>query len=196
MRLVLASASPRRRDLLSAAGLSFEVDPADVDETTTQTDAVAVALELARRKARATARRYAAEPGLLVLGADTVVAVEVEGEDRLLGKPVDPADARRMLRWLSGTVQRVVTGIHVVRVEDGGSFGDHELTRVHMRTILPAEIEAYVASGEWRGKAGGYAIQETADRFVTRLEGGGFENVVGLPLERTLNLLRSAAADR
>ena len=195
MRLILASASPRRRDLLAQAGVPFELDPADVDESTDELDPIVVATSLAERKARATAARYAAQEGLYVLGADTVVGVEVDGVDRLLGKPEGPEEARAMLSWLSGTVQRVVTGIAVCRLQDGELVSDHELTRVHMRAITPEEIEAYVASGEWEGKAGGYAIQETADRFVTRLEGGGFENVVGLPVERTLELLRRAGAD-
>lgn len=192
MRLILASASPRRRELLSAAGVAFELDPADIDESTDETDPVVAATSLAERKALATATRHGREEGLFVLGADTVVAVEVEGAERLLGKPRDPDEARRMLSWLSGSVQRVVTGIAVCRPADGTLSSDHELTRVSMRPITPAEIEAYVASGEWQGKAGGYAIQETADRFVTGLEGGGFENVVGLPVERTLALLRRA----
>jgi len=194
MRLILASASPRRRDLLSAAGVAFELDPANIDESTDERDPVLAATCLAERKALAAAARHGREEGLLVLGADTVVAVEVGGVDRLLGKPAGPDEARRMLSWLSGSVQRVVTGIAVCRPADGDLVSDHELTRVSMRTITPAEIEAYVDSGEWRGKAGGYAIQETADRFVTGLEGGGFENVVGLPVERTLTLLRRAGA--
>jgi septum formation protein len=99
-----------------------------------------------------------------------------------------------MLRSLSGTRHAVITGVCVVRTDDGRLFRGHERTLVRMRTITPAEIAAYVESGEWRDKAGGYAIQETADRFVTALEGGGFDNVVGLPVDLTVALLREAGA--
>ena len=98
-----------------------------------------------------------------------------------------------MLQALSGTRHRVITGIAVVDVENGAALTDHEVTWVTMRPLDAGEVTAYVASGEWEGKAGAYAIQETADRFVTGLEGGGFDNVVGLPVERTLALLRSVA---
>lgn len=171
----------------------FEVDPADVEESVGETDPIAAAVRLAELKARTVAQRWRSE-GNFILGADTIVAVEVDGAERLLGKPAGPAEAREMLAELSGVAQRVVTGIAVVRGEDGAIFSDHELTRVHMRTIEPEEVENYISSGEWQGKAGGYAIQETADRFVTHLD-GGFENVVGLPVERTLALLRAAGAD-
>lgn len=182
--LVLASASPRRRSLLAAAGLRFEVDPADVDETLAPgTGPEEGARALARAKARHVAARHA--PGSWVIGADTVVAVGAE----LLGKPADEREADAMLRQLSDTRHRVVTGVCVVRCADGRDWVESETTFVTMRSIEPAERAAYVASGEWRDKAGGYAIQETADRFVTGLEGGGLDNVVGLPTRRTLDLL-------
>lgn len=195
-RIVLASASPRRRELLARAGLAFEVRPVDVDETLTgfagELDA---ARELALRKARAAAAREDPDgPPTWVIGADTVVARHRAGGVELLGKPADEGEARAMLERLSGTRHAVVSGVCVIDCARGAAHLDAERTWVHMRPLAPAEVAAYVASGEWRDKAGGYAIQETADAFVTRLEEGGFDNVVGLPVERTLALLRRAGA--
>jgi septum formation protein len=197
--IVLASASPRRSELLRQAGLDFVVEPSHVDEDLSASlEPEAAALLLAERKALAVAERRAGER-VLVLGADTVVAVDSPSGPRLLGKPRDAAEARDMLRALSGSVHRVVTGVSVV---DASSLGPGRSPRVHsalertwvsMRTLSAAEIEAYVASGEWRDKAGGYAIQESADAFVTGLEEGGFDNVVGLPVGLALGLLARAA---
>jgi len=180
LQLILASASPRRHKLLGEAGIEFVAVPAEVDEESPLVgDPHAVAILNATAKARAVS-------GELVLGADTVVALGVEGEGELLGKPVDSADARRMLEALSGSVHRVVTGVCLRR-------GLHEQVRsvetvIWMRALSAAEIDAYVASGEGTGKAGGYAIQETADRFVASLD-GPFDNVVGLPVETVRELL-------
>lgn len=193
-RLVLASASPRRHELLTRAGLLFEIEPAGVDEDLPPgLDPIAAARELAERKARAVAVRHAGP--VFVLGADTVVALESRpGRHELLGKPATALEAARMLRALGGTRHAVVTGLCVVRALDQTVHLDAERTWVSMRVLTPREIEDYVAVGEWRDKAGGYAIQESADRFVTALEGGGFDNVVGLPVQRTLALLRAAGA--
>jgi len=193
--LVLASASPRRSELLRAAGLTFTVAPADIDETVRPgLSPEAAAEDLALQKAQAAAERWRGEPALVV-GADTIVAVGEGAALEFLAKPADAADAARMLRRLSGTRHRVVTGVAVVRAGGGPatSLAAHERTWVVMRACTEAEVAAYVASGEWEGKAGGYAIQETADRFVTALEEGGFDNVVGLPVGLTLRLL--AACD-
>lgn len=191
--LVLASGSARRHALLREAGVAYEIRVSDVDETvepgTAPEDA---AVGLARKKARAVAEGLAGEPRW-VLGADTVVAVTRDGVDHLLEKPRDADDARRMLRWLSESRHRVITGVCVERCSDGVVATDYERTWVTMRAITEAEVEAYVASGEWQGKAGGYAIQENADAFVTRLEEGGFDNVVGLPVALTLRLLEELA---
>jgi septum formation protein len=193
-RVLLASASPRRRELLARAGLAFEVGPVEVDEELAHFSAPEqAALELAARKAHAAARaRLARDPGveLLVLGADTVVAVELGGRWELLGKPGDAVQAARMLASLSATRHQVVTGVCAVRCPDLAARSGAERTWVTMRRLAPAEIDAYVASGEWRDKAGGYAIQESADRFVTALEEGGFDNVVGLPVGLSLRLLK------
>lgn len=191
-RLVLASASPRRRDLLARAGLRFEIEPAGVDESLASgLDPVAAARTLAERKARVVAVRHRGP--VFVLGADTLVALEPQpGSYEFLGKPATPVEAAGMLQALSGVRHSVVTGVCVVRAADQTAFVDAERTWVSMRALTRREIEDYVDSGEWRDKAGGYAIQESADRFVTALEGGGFDNVVGLPVGRTLALLRAS----
>ena len=192
--IVLGSASPRRRELLERAGVAFEVSPAGVDEGLVGNPGpVQAAEELAERKATAVAARLG--PDRFVVGSDTVVAVGAgTGVERLLGKPGSPPEAAEMLRCLSGTTHRVVTGVSVVRTSDGLVRTSSECTRVTMRALSDSEVDAYVATGEWRDKAGGYAIQESADAFVTRLEGGGFDNVVGLPVALTLRLLGELGA--
>jgi len=198
VQIVLASASPRRRELLAQAGLLFEVLPAEVDEgLASGTCAEAGAVLLAERKALAVRARLAPGRRAWVLAADTIVALGEPGArdgERLLGKPADEPEARAMLRALSGTRHRVVTGVCVAPAPEGALLTGSETTRVHMRPIESREVEAYVRSGEWRDKAGGYAIQESADRFVLALEGGGFDNVVGLPVRLALELLRRAGA--
>lgn len=194
--MVLASASPRRRDLLRAAGVRFELAPSHVNEDLPPgVEPREAAESLAQRKALAAVRdgRHA---HAYVLGADTVVAVPGTAGFDLLGKPDGPLQARAMLERLSGSRHQVLTGVAVVApgAEGRALLVDSECTHVTMRDLTEAEIDAYVASQEWRDKAGGYAIQETADRFVTNLEGGGFDNVVGLPVQRTLELLRRAGA--
>jgi septum formation protein len=179
--LTLASGSPRRKALLEAAGIPFEVVVPDVDEESPERgDPHAVARTNAERKARAV-------PGDLVLGADTVVAVG----DRLLGKPRDDTHARELLRALSGTTHRVVTGIALAA--KGAMFVSSVETRVTMRDWTDEEIDCYVESGESRGKAGAYAIQESADRFVTALD-GPYDNVVGLPVDEVRRMLKEAGA--
>lgn len=194
--LVLASASPRRRELLAQAGLEFRVIPPDVDESLRDgTSAEEGARILAERKARAVAETLGATaPRTWILAADTIVAIEQDGAERLLGKPENEFQARQMLRWLSDTRHRVVTGVCVLRCPDSALASGFERTFVRMRAITPAELDAYAASKEWEGKAGGYAIQETADRFVTALEEGGFDNVVGLPVALALDLLARTGA--
>jgi len=196
--IVLASASPRRRELLTRAGLEFEVRVASVDEDLGEFDDPAqAALELAQRKAVAGAVALSGErdaPRRWVIGADTIVAARSGDRWRLLGKPEDEAEADSMLRLLSESRHQVITGVCVVRTSDGAHEAGWERTWVTMRPILEHERAAYVRSGEWRDKAGGYAIQETADQFVTALEEGGFDNVVGLPVGLTFALLRRSGA--
>ena len=175
--IVLASASPRRLDLLRQIGVEPVVEPADVDETVPPgIDVSSAVLALARVKAAAVATRHWGEP-TLVLGADTLVVVDGSP----LGKPADADEAVDMLRRLSGRSHQVVTAVALVDAADGRSTDGIALTTVRMREIEPVEIERYVATGEPLDKAGAYAIQGQAAVFVEGIE-GDFTNVVGLPL--------------
>ncbi|HET6164137.1 MAG TPA: Maf family protein [Planctomycetota bacterium] len=179
--LILASSSPQRRALLSDLGEPFEVVPADVDETPPPGALAAAVRAIARRKADAVARRVARG---LVLGADTVID---RGGD-LLGKPASADEAREMLRSLSGRSHRVHTGVALVGAGGAPAREGVATTVVHFREVAPAEIDAYVASGEPFGKAGAYAIQGGAAGFVVRVD-GDVDNVVGLPLRLVRRLL-------
>jgi septum formation protein len=180
MRLVLASASPRRRELLANAGLAFDVEPVDLDEGRAPGEAPHAYVErLAREKAEAVARR---RPGAIVLGADTAVVL---GDD-VLGKPVDAADASRMLQLLSGRSHEVMTGVAVV--SNGRTASRVARTVVWFADLTGEQIAAYVATGEPADKAGAYAIQGGAAAFVTRTE-GSYSNVVGLPMDVVADLL-------
>lgn len=182
-RLVLASASPRRRQLLTRLGYPFDVAAPDADEPL---DASLSPGELAQRlawlKAEAVARDF---PDALILGADTLVTTGGE----VLGKPADRQDAIRILTRLGGTRHCVITGVCILDAASGRKWLDAEETWVTMRLMSRAEIEAYVDSGEAMGKAGAYAIQETGDRYVEKVE-GSFSNVVGLPLELLARMLK------
>jgi septum formation protein len=179
--LVLASASPRRRELLDAAGFEFTVDVADVDETRHPGEpAGAYARRVALAKAEAVAARH---PDAFVLGADTVVVLD----DEVLGKPVDDADAVRMVTGLAGRSHRVLTAVAIVG--QGTTVDAIEETVVWMQALTPTEIVAYVESGEPRDKAGAYGIQGRASRFIPKIE-GSYSNVVGLPVATVDALLR------
>ena len=181
--LILASASPRRAELLRAAGIEFEVDPAEIDEDPLPGEpAEQYVLRVARDKAEAVGRR---KTGSLILAADTTVVVD----GVILGKPADDAEARMMLQRLSGREHDVWTG--VVLRNGGREWSAVERTRVHFLPINPAEIEGYIESGEPRDKAGAYAIQGRASQFIVRLD-GSYTNVVGLPVGRVCSLLRDA----
>ena len=181
--LILASASPRRRELLSRVGDPFRVIVPDADESFDPGEPPErVAETLAQRKAASVAAGLSKG---IVIAADTVVAVGGE----ILGKPRDRDDAIAILSRLSGTRHAVITGVCVMDAASRRSVLDHERTWVTMRRMSPEEIRAYVASGEADGKAGAYAIQETGDRYVERLE-GDFDNVVGLPVRLVERLLR------
>ena len=183
--LVLASASPRRQELLRNAGIAFEVQPADIPEDAFPgEDAKKCAERLAREKALAVALQ---RPQDSVLGADTIVAVNGE----LLGKPADSADAARMLRLLSGRDHEVITGVCLV--VKGQPFVGSETTRVTVDRITDQEIADYVATGEPMDKAGAYAIQGIASRWVPRIE-GDYSNVVGLPVALVYRLIRAHAS--
>ena len=181
-RLVLASGSPRRLDLLAQVGLVPDaVDPPDVDETPLKDETPRRMVErLARAKAAAVAARH---PDAFVLAADTTVTVGL----RILGKPVDDADARRMLGLLSGRAHRVYTGVAVTA--PGGSTATRiSESRIHFKRLSADEVRAYIASGEGADAAGGYNIHQRAGGFVMQLS-GSFTGVVGLPLYETGCLL-------
>jgi len=198
--LVLASASPRRRELLTQAGFIFQVHPAHIPEDPLpDEDPIAYVTRLARQKAESVFTQFKT-PGapclasetwdskhpdpqsLTVLGADTTVTLD----NQILGKPTDPADAARMLRLLSGRTHRVITGVAVVTAAHTQVAA--EVTGVQFLTLSDSEIEAYIATGEPMDKAGAYAIQGRAARFIPRITGDYF-NVVGLPIALVSTLL-------
>jgi septum formation protein len=184
---VLASRSPRRRALLAAAGLRFEIRHADVDETHRGDEAAgAYAERLAQEKALAVARRHGTAD-CVVLGADTVVVLD----DAILGKPVDDAHAETLLARLCGRTHRVITAVALVVDDPRDVRALRVESRVTMRSASGEEIRAYVALGESRDKAGAYALQGEGRRLVERVEGSE-SNVIGLPLDETLALLRGA----
>jgi len=200
--LVLASVSPRRRELLAQVGYRFEVHPAHIPEDPLPgEDPIVYVTRLAREKAEAVFRELSSvntvsenlrplprpdvQP-LAVLGADTTVTLD----NAILGKPEDAADAARILRLLSGRTHRVITGVALVTAK--GSEVAAEATAVRFLTLSDEEIAAYVATGEPMDKAGAYAIQGRAARWIPRIEGCYF-NVMGLPLALVCSLLESCA---
>jgi septum formation protein len=185
--LVLASASPRRQDLLRAAGISFTVQPANVDEKLIAGESARVYAErLAREKAMAV---WQIRPHDVVLGADTVVVID----EQILGKPADAADAARMLRMLSGKTHQVITGVCIASSKQSPgqcqTRVSSETTVVYVNEISSDEIRGYVASGEPMDKAGAYAIQGVASRWIPRIE-GDYSNVVGLPVALVYRILQ------
>ena len=185
--LLLASASPRRAQLLRAIGVPFKPLAADVDETPLPGEPADVYVQrLARSKAEAVAVLH---PGRLVLGADTTVAVFGE----ILAKAADEDEARRMLERLAGRAHEVHTGVALVR--DTDSTVACATTRVWFRAMTSEDIHAYVASGEWHDKAGAYGIQGRISRFVDRVE-GSYTNVVGLPVSLVWDLLMRYSGNR
>jgi septum formation protein len=191
--LILASASPRRQELLRNAGIPFKVQPADINESPLPGEPPQeCAQRLAREKALAV---FQSRPQNFVLGADTIVVVD----DAILGKPRDADDAARMLRMLSGHTHAVVTGVCLVGPVASGQWpvasqtkSASETTLVTMCEISDDEIRDYVATGEPMDKAGAYAIQGIASRWITRIE-GDYSNVVGLPVALVYAMLRERA---
>ncbi|MDE6924054.1 MAG: Maf family protein [Acetatifactor sp.] len=189
MRIILASASPRRRELLEQIGLSFEVMTSHVEEKISSSEPDRVVEELSRGKAKAVAeepvrdREAAAEGALLVIGADTVVALD----GAILGKPADAEDAFRMLERLQGREHEVYTGVTLLYRAAGASGWTvrsfHERTCVHFYPMTEAEISEYVDTGDPLDKAGAYGIQGFCARYVRGIE-GDYNNVVGLPVGR------------
>ena len=198
-RIVLASASPRRKELLELVGLDFEVWPSDKEEDVTAVRPDEVCTGLSRAKALDVAsqiriyndshRDLTTETDILVIGADTIVAKD----DMIFGKPKDEADAVRMLKLLSGCTHSVYTGVTLVFMSRGGRVGEHtffEETKVTFYPLSDPDIEEYVASGDALDKAGAYGIQTQAAAFVRSVE-GDFYNVVGLPVAGLLQELKS-----
>jgi septum formation protein len=186
MRLVLASASPRRAELLRTAGFDFEIAPADVNETQlTGEEPEAYAVRIANKKAATIAIER--QSGFVVLAADTVVVAR----GRIMGKPVSRGDAELMLKTLSGTVHEVHTGVvlHAHKRE----FSQIVTTRVRLLSLADDEIAWYIETGEPYGKAGAYAIQGLASRFVDWIE-GSWSNVVGLPIATVYRMLKELRA--
>ncbi len=200
MRLVLASASPRRADLLRAAGFAFDTLVTDIDESVVAGESPAAYVRrLAREKSAAALLRARAVPAspadsadspvdtVVVLGADT--AVVVDGE--ILGKPADDHDAASMLRRLSGRRHEVMTGVSLRTAAE--EVDRVEITSVQFTRMTDADIAWYVASGEGRDKAGAYAIQGLASRFIPRID-GSYSNVVGLPVASVAELLKAISS--
>jgi septum formation protein len=186
--LILASTSPRRSQLLRNAGLEFTVRTADVPEVLAPGESPeAFARRLAHEKAAAV---WNGSPQEFILAADTIVVTD----DEVLGKPKDPADAARMLRKLSAHTHEVLTAVCLMP-PDGAPDVRHETTRVHMRELSGQEIDFYVAHGEPMDKAGAYAIQGIASRWIDRIEGDYF-NVMGLPVALVYRMLREHPALR
>jgi septum formation protein len=179
-KLILASSSPRRKELLEATGWTYEAISADIDESLLPNEEPAAYVQrLARAKAEEVARRL--QPGL-VLGADTTVVVE----NQILGQPRDDRDAKRMLSLLNGKWHEVLTGVAVIRVGGETRVG-YETTHVRFAEMTSTEIDWYVSTGEARGKAGAYGIQGAAGLFIAEIKGDYF-NIVGLPIRLVYEL--------
>jgi septum formation protein len=202
-RIILASASPRRKELLEQIGVEFEICPAKGEEVVTKTDPAEVVLELSKQKAEEIAAgvlsyneshpELVTPQDILVIGADTVVAYD----GKILGKPQDEADARQTLAMLSGQVHSVFTGVTLVFIDKSGRTGEYaffEKTDVSVYPMDEAEIARYVASGEPMDKAGSYGIQ---GRFASHIEkiDGDYNNVVGLPVARLYQELKRLGYD-
>lgn len=197
-RIILASASPRRKELLEQIGVEFEICPAKGEEVITKTVPQEVVMELSKQKAEEIAsmvlsfgenhKDITTPTDILVIGADTVVA----HEGKILGKPKDEENAKRMLQSLSGTTHSVFTGVTLVLIDKQGRCGEvvfYEKTDVTMHTISETEIERYVASGEPMDKAGAYGIQGKCAIYIEKIE-GDYNNVVGLPISRLYQELK------
>ena len=182
--LILASASPRRRHLMSEAGYEFTVVLPEVDESTftaEKADPVEYAKRLALAKAKSVARKH---PDSFVIGADTIV----DFQGRIVGKAADAEEAERITKKLFSAPHKVITGIAIVKLNDGTELVQSDSTTVYPRKMTAEQIADHIKGGSWRDKAGAYAIQETGDEFVEKIE-GSLTNVMGLPMELLESLL-------
>jgi septum formation protein len=185
MKFILASASPRRKELLEGAGYDFEVVVSGVDESVFSTEGVTSeehTVVLALSKAKEVSARY---PGRLVVGADTVV--DCDGE--IIGKPDGAAHAEEITRKLFSQRHRVITGVAFVRESDGLEVSRAVVTVVYPNVLSEEQIVDHIENGKWEGKAGAYGIQETGDEFVEKLD-GSYTNVIGMPMETVEEILR------
>ena len=202
-QIILASQSPRRKELLEQIGLEFEICPAKGEEIITKSIPEEVVMELSKQKAEeiaAMVSSYAQEhkdittpSDILVIGADTVVAYS----GKILGKPVDEADAKRMLTMLSGNTHSVFTGVTLVLIDKSGRAGElvfYEKTDVKMHEMTELEIDRYIATGEPMDKAGSYGIQGKCAIYIEKIE-GDYNNVVGLPIARIYQELKKIGID-
>lgn len=202
-QIILASASPRRKELLEQIGLEFEICPAKGEEIITKTIPEEVVMELSKQKAEEVAalvssfgenhKEITTPSDILVIGADTVVAYD----GKILGKPVDEADAKRMLTMLSGNTHSVFTGVTLVLIDKTGRAGElvfYEKTDVKMHTMTEAEIDRYIATAEPMDKAGSYGIQGKCAIHIEKID-GDYNNVVGLPIARIYQELKNIGID-
>lgn len=188
MKIILASASPRRRELLTQIGLTFEIQVSDVEEKVTTTVPCEVVQELSRQKAEAVLEACVKpqDEALLVIGADTIVACD----GQILGKPKDEQDAARMLRMLSGRSHEVYTGVTFAYTGTNREiYSFYEATTVHFAPMTDEEIQTYVSTKDPMDKAGSYGIQGLCARYITGIE-GDYNNVVGLPVGRVYQELK------
>jgi septum formation protein len=184
--IILASASPRRRQLLAEAGYKFTIVVPDIDESEFPDNGIEAGQyvrELALAKAGSVARTY---PDCLVLGADTVV----DFEGTIIGKPADAEDAERITRKLFSAPHKVITGLAILRLRDNTRLSESDSTTVYPRPLTAGQIAEHIRGGSWQDKAGAYAIQETGDEFIEKIE-GSLTNVMGLPMELLKSLLSS-----
>ena len=202
-QIILASQSPRRKELLEQIGLEFEICPAKGEEIITKSIPEEVVMELSKQKAEevsAMVSSYTMEhkdittpSDILVIGADTVVAYD----GKILGKPVDEADAKRMLSMLSGNTHSVFTGVTLVLIDKSGRAGElvfYEKTDVKMHKMTEQEIDRYIATGEPMDKAGSYGIQGKCAIYIEKID-GDYNNVVGLPITRIYQELKRIGID-
>jgi septum formation protein len=186
--IILASASPRRSELLTEAGYRFKVIPSNIDESAFCAESLEPrehAQALALAKARKVAQQY---PDSVIIGADTIV----DFHGRIVGKPADARDAERITRMLFGEPHKVVTGVAVVCLSDNIELVASDITTVFPRKLTQTQIAEHISAGSWQGKSGAYAIKETGDEFVERIE-GSLSNVMGLPMELLQQLLARLA---
>ena len=184
LSIILASASPRRKQLSAQAGYKFKVVVPDIDESAFpagRNKSVEYARGLALAKARNVAAKF---PDRLIIGADTVV----DFKGQIIGKPADAKDAERITRKLFSSPHKVITAVAIVRLSDGTEIVESDTTTVYPRKMTEQQIAEHIKGGSWKDKAGAYAIQEMGDRFVEKIE-GSLTNVMGFPMELVLRML-------